>query len=255
MRRPLARTSPSTSLSESSQGGALASSLFCVRASRFRLAKRLAGSLRAYQPVPISKRTEKRHLVMRPQQGDWWQAARRIKVVQVRPNGRRALKASATNRTSDDLRPRAGLAWRKPGRLPLQTTRDRSASYDDRNGSFSSEKPCASVLLPGPFAVPSRAVERVRFSQSQCARLVEVLAHVCACGVRGEEPEAKGSRRFQPQNLGKAVRDAVGEMCPDSSPATHEEPATAGSTFAGLATREPTLHPSLHPLHSGKYSF
>jgi len=29
--------------------------------------------------------------------------------------------------------------------------------------------------------------------------------------VRGEQPEAEDSRRFQPQNLGEAVRDAVGE--------------------------------------------
>ena len=37
--------------------------------------------------------------------------------------------------------------------------------------------------------------------------------------MRGEEPEAEDSRRFQPPNLGKAVRDAVGEMCPNPAPA------------------------------------
>ena len=39
-------------------------------------------------------------------------------------------------------------------------------------------------------------------------RLVQIEAHVCGCGVRGEEPEAEDSRRFQPPNLGEAVRDA-----------------------------------------------
>ena len=53
-------------------------------------------------------------------------------------------------------------------------------------------------------------------------RLVKVSAHVYACGVRGEEPEAKGSHRFQPQNLGKAVPDTVAEMCPNPAPATEK---------------------------------
>ena len=63
-------------------------------------------------------------------------------------------------------------------------------------------------------------------------RLVKVSAHVCACGVRGEEPEAKGSHRFQPQNLGRAVRDAVGEMCPNPAPATPKGPGDGAFPFS-----------------------
>jgi hypothetical protein len=46
-----------------------------------------------------------------------------------------------------------------------------------------------------------------------------VLAHVYACGVRGDEGEGTDSSRFQPPNLGKAVCEAVGEMCPYPAPA------------------------------------
>jgi hypothetical protein len=54
----------------------------------------------------------------------------------------------------------------------------------------------------------------------------EVLAHVCACGAHGEEPEAQDSGRFQAPNLSEAVRDAVGEMCPNRAPATTKGPQT-----------------------------
>src|SRR5947208_16360305 len=57
------------------------------------------------------------------------------------------------------------------------------------------------------------------------------LAHVCACGVRGEEPADEGSHWFQPQNLGRAVRDAVGEMCPNPAPATEKGPGNGAFLF------------------------
>jgi len=65
--------------------------------------------------------------------------------------------------------------------------------------------------------------------------------------VRGESPQAEDSRRFQPPNLGEAVRDAVGEMCPYPAPATEKGPAKQGLSFALLHTRERVLYPFLYP--------
>ncbi len=60
----------------------------------------------------------------------------------------------------------------------------------------------------------------------------EVLAHVCGCGVHGEEPAAEDSGRFQAPNLGEAVRDAVGEMCPHPAPLL---PKGAGNSAFGVS--------------------
>src|SRR6266571_5426141 len=70
----------------------------------------------------------------------------------------------------------------------------------------------------------SQLVEGMRLVESNCARLRMRSAR------RGAG--AKGSRRFQPQNLGKAVRDAVGEMCPNPAPATQEGPGNGAFLFA-----------------------
>lgn len=59
----------------------------------------------------------------------------------------------------------------------------------------------------------------------------ESEAHVCLCGERDDEHEAADSLRFHALNLGKAIRDAVGEMCPNTAPATREAPETGLLSF------------------------
>ncbi len=76
----------------------------------------------------------------------------------------------------------------------------------------------------------------VRDGESQLEGCSEVSVHVCACGVRGEEPEAEDSGPFQAPNLGEAVRDAVGEMCPNPAPAMN---LRRDSADALAASREP----------------
>jgi hypothetical protein len=69
-------------------------------------------------------------------------------------------------------------------------------------------------------------VEVMRLVESTCARL-SVRLH-------GEEPEAEDSGRLQAPNLGEAVRDAVGEMCPNPAPPLLKRPANAGFFHARL---------------------
>jgi hypothetical protein len=59
-------------------------------------------------------------------------------------------------------------------------------------------------------------------------------AHVRARRCTAREPEAEDSGRFQAPDLGEAVRDAVGEMCPNPAPATRKAPETG--PFAYRAT-------------------
>src|SRR6266581_310219 len=72
-------------------------------------------------------------------------------------------------------------------------------------------------------------VKGMRLVQSKCA--------LCACGVRAERPRAHDSLRFQRPNLGKAVRDVVGEMCPNPAPATEERPASENLSLSGRIRR------------------
>jgi hypothetical protein len=72
--------------------------------------------------------------------------------------------------------------------------------------------------IPGDRPPHTLASLLVLRSRSWWMRLIATM-NLCACGVRGEKPEAEDSRRFQPPNLGEAVSDAVGEMCPNSAPA------------------------------------
>jgi hypothetical protein len=89
----------------------------------------------------------------------------------------------------------------------------------------------------------------VRGARESASVQSEVLAHDCACGVRGDDlmPEISGGS--EPPNLRKPVSEMVGEMCPYPAPATHEGPAKQGLFSTGGQARGRTFYLSFYPLH------